>query len=200
MAVVFLVLLSFRSILRAEPPPPSAAEPPVDPHLDFDLSVVSTQLIDYYNRQYREPASQPEPVISIITPVFRFNETKIQDTCGRGDSAAVSAELGVDTCGDSEVENAALKIFVAGLRDARVRLVRKGHMRLPGARNFAISQSRGMFYIHWTTTTSSRSRRWRCCSFRWEPTLTLLSSTATATVSGRGATGGRTGTQCRRGS
>jgi len=111
--------------------------------LAAELNVVSTSLMQYFDEKYSEEAISP--VVSIITPIYRFDEIKIKNTVASIQHQSLQnwEWIIVD---DAEEENVFLKAFVTDLFDTRVRLLRNGHLGLPGARNYAVSQARGMFF------------------------------------------------------
>jgi hypothetical protein len=108
-----------------------------------DFNINPESMMEYYNILYR--TTDIDPVVSIITPIHQFNESKIQATVASIQHQSLQnwEWLIVD---DADVENVYLKAFLEDVNDQRIRLLRKGHLGLPGARNYAISQSRGVYF------------------------------------------------------
>lgn len=107
----------------------------------FSVGVPSSSTMQYFSPDHLEVP----PVVSVITPVFSFNESKIQETV----SSVLHQSLQnwewiiVD---DAVEENLLLGAFVRRLGDKRVRVVRDGHHGLSGARNLGIREAKGVYF------------------------------------------------------
>lgn len=107
------------------------------------MDIIPGSMMEYYNPLYR--TEQLQPIVSIITPVYKFNETKIQETVAsiQHQSFQNWEWIIID---DASVENVYLRAFLEDLGDTRIRLLRNGHLGLPGARNYGISESKGIYF------------------------------------------------------
>lgn len=99
--------------------------------------------VEYYNLLYR--TTELSPVVSVITPIYNFNETQIQATAASIQHQSFQNWEWV-IIDDAEVENMNLKSFVDNLDDTRIHLLHNGHLGLPGARNYGIMYSKGIYF------------------------------------------------------
>ena len=102
-----------------------------------------TKLVKYHNPKFR--FNEVDPVVSIVTSVFSFNENELQETVASIQHQSLQNWEWI-IADDAMIENVHLRVFVEDLRDKRIRIVRSDRRGAVETRNFAISVSKGKYF------------------------------------------------------